>query len=856
MKKLFLSMLVMACAFATASAQAPLNTAFTIDDITYMVNDHNCASVSKGASTLSGIVTIPSQVTYDGYTYTVDQIYSDAFKLNTNLTGVNFPNTMVYIGANAFWGCSGLTSINIPGSVKELAGGIFELCSNLSEVTLNEGLEKLWRGNFAGTAITSITIPASTTFIQLNSFTGCNSLESIVVAAGNPNYESRNSNAIIVKVAPPTVVGQMEQQANELIAGCKTTVIPNSVVEIGDFAFQDITALTSITIPSSVTKIDNSAFRNTGLTSIVIPESVTTLGENPFVNCAQLETMVVAENNPTYDSHNSCNAIIQKEGNTLVSGCKNTIIPNDVVKIGKSSFRGIITLQAIVIPEGVTTIDENAFTMSSYNNVLKSVTLPSTLTAIGTRAFSGCTALDDVYCYPAVTTEFGPFSPMGFDVWSEVNRDYEGNTHHCKLHVYPEYVSWYSGADQWSSFDVVGDLIHDAALNLSYGIGSGTWTNVPFEKDANGNWVLTQELAANTEFKVYDQDNNWYGGSVGVFTKDMIGTNLSLSTSGSNIKIPVAGTWTFTVTPDLQTLVVTGTWNDILTLKGSFLNNWAGGKDFVLGEDGKWTITQEMQQGDEFKFVFNNTTWIGAESGNNTFTEEMIADGTPLNLIQEVNGASSVNFISPVYGNWTLTVDLENNTLVVSGQWPEPEYAHVYILGEVDKYSWDPSDAPEMNTTDGIVYTYDANFDGRGDNGENYFSFTTELGKNWDDIASFRFGAVSDGDYWFNNEQLGVPFALTYKNGQSIRILAGDYTLKVNLEDMTLTITNQSSEYPVGDVNGDYVVDVSDINILVNIILGTDNAANYDGRANVNGADDVDVSDINMVVNIMLGQNN
>ncbi len=823
MKKLFLSMLVMLCAVTTASA------AFKVGNLWFEpytpAGETPTASVVPPPTgepsyqeTLSGRVVIPSQVTYvftnngqsTEYNCVVNNLQGAPFQNCAAITEIVLPDALASIGGSSFQNCTGLTSINIPASVKEI-----------------------WMG----------------------AFQGCINLETIVVDSNNPYYDSRsNCNAIITK--QDVSFSSVTYPKDQLVFGCKGSTVPNTVTSIGREAFRYCTGLTSITFPNTLQKINQTAFEGcTGLTSITIPASVDYIYyQNPFSSCSNLETIVVDTNNPVYDSRNSCNAIIQTSSNTLVSGCKNTVIPEDVTAIGDKAFQSIPLASTVIIPEGVTSVGSSAF----GNCGIIKLTLPSTLKSLGICAFSTNMNMEDVYCYREHNVENNidmTFEYMGAAVWQQTCDEYIPGR--AKLHVLPGDVEYYRNADQWKYFIVVGDLIHDAALTLSYGaLNSENWTNVAFEKDANGNWTLTQELPANTEFKVFDQDDNWYGGSVGLITKGMIGSELNLSTSGSNFKIPVAGTWTFTVTPNLQTLVVTGTWNDILTLKGSFLNNWAGGKDFVLGEDGKWTITQEMQQGDEFKFVFNNTTWIGAESGNNTFTEEMIADGTPLNLIQEVNGASSVNFISPVYGNWTLTVDLENNTLVVSGQWPEPEYAHVYILGEVDKYSWDPSDAPEMNTTDGIVYTYDANFDGRGDNGENYFSFTTELGKNWDDIASFRFGAVSDGDYWFNNEQLGVPFALTYKNGQSIRILAGDYTLKVNLEDMTLTITNQSSEYPVGDVNGDYVVDVSDINILVNIILGTDNAANYDGRANVNGADDVDVSDINMVVNIMLGQNN
>ena len=793
MKKLFLSMLVMVCAFATASS------AIKVGDLWFEPYTPEGQSPTASLipppsgepsyqSTLSGQVVVPSEVIYvltsngqsTTYNCAVVNLMDAPFRNCTDITEVVLPNTLTTMGGNSFWGCTSLQAVNIPAGVTKIWGSIFR---------------------------------------------GCTALETIVVDANNPVYDSRdNCNAII------------ETATNTLINGCKGSTIPATVTEIGTSAFMDITDLTSVTFPNSLTKINSYAFEKTGLTEITIPASVITIVDNPFAACSNLATIVVDANNTVYDSRNNCNAIIETNSNKLISGSINAVIPDDVTEIGNKAFQSIkISSQSVVIPEGVTSIGSTAFGGCD----LKTLTLPSTLKAIGITAFSTNMHMEDVYCYAPSNA----FEYMGTGVWQQTN----DLNRTVNLHVFPEDAEWYSNADQWNKFNVVGDLIHDAALNLSYGMsGSTNWTNVAFEKDANNNWVLTQELAANAEFKLFDQDNNWYGGEVEVIAKDMIGTNLNLSTSGGNFKIPVAGTWTFTVTPDLQTLVVTGTWNDILTLKGSF-DQWGDGVACVLGEDGKWTVTKLLQQGDTFKFFYNNTTWFGGADGNIEITEDMVTNGTALNLANP-----GADITSPVAYEWTFTVDLENMELYISGEWPQPQYNHVYILGEVDKYTWDPNDAPEMNTTDGVVYTYDANFDGRGNEGENYFSFTTELGKTWEDIASFRFGAVSEGDYWFDDTQLGQPIALTDKNGQSIRIMGGDYTLTLNLEEMTLVITRAT--YLKGDVDGDGKVDVTDVNIVVNIILGKDNADNYDGRANVNGVGSVDVSDVNAIVNIILGK--
>ena len=100
-------------------------------------------------------------------------------------------------------------------------------------------------------------------------FVGCSALTSISVEEGNTFFDSReNCNALI------------ETATNKLVAGCRNTIIPNSVTSIGDCAFRNCEALTSITIPESVTSIGDEAFKRClGLTSVTIPNSVTSIGD-------------------------------------------------------------------------------------------------------------------------------------------------------------------------------------------------------------------------------------------------------------------------------------------------------------------------------------------------------------------------------------------------------------------------------------------------------------------------------------------------------------------------------------------------------------------------------------------------
>ena len=144
----------------------------------------------------------------------------------------------------------------------------------------------------------------------------------------------------------------------------------------------------------SVTAIDSLAFWNCpGLTSIVIPNSVTEIGQEAFAKCPGLTSIVVESSNPKFDSRDNCNAIIETASNTLIAGCKNTTIPNSVTAIGDFAFQGCDGLTSIVIPNSVTVIGWYAFESCDG---LTSIVIPNSVTEIGYAAFDWCTELSSI----------------------------------------------------------------------------------------------------------------------------------------------------------------------------------------------------------------------------------------------------------------------------------------------------------------------------------------------------------------------------------------------------------------------------------------------------------------------------
>ena len=244
-------------------------------------------------------------------------------------------------------------------------------------------------GNYAfaySSGLTSVEIPNSVTSIGSYAFAYCSGLTSVEI---------------------PNSVTSIGSSAFSHCTGLASVVIGNSVTSIGRSAFNGCSGLTSVVIPSSVTSIGEGAFIYcSGLTSIEIPNSVASIGNYAFNGCSGLTSIKVDGSNTKYDSRENCNAIIETETNTLILGCKNTIIPNSVTSIGVDAFSYCTGLTSIVIPNSVTSIGERTFYGCSG---LTSIVIPNSVTSIGERTFYGCSGLTSVEFNAKNCTTMGSF---------------------------------------------------------------------------------------------------------------------------------------------------------------------------------------------------------------------------------------------------------------------------------------------------------------------------------------------------------------------------------------------------------------------------------------------------------------
>ena len=160
----------------------------------------------------------------------------------------------------------------------------------------------------------------------------------------------------------------------------------NSKLEIvGEYAFEGCTSLNNITLPNSVTSINDFAFQSCKSLEgeLIIPQNVTTIGLDAYCGCSGLTSVTIPES-------------VTIIGIAAFHGCKNIknlSIYANISLIPTSCFKYCYGIENVVIPEGVTSIGDYAF---GYCNRLKQIAIPSTLTLVKTTAFSDCVSLEKV----------------------------------------------------------------------------------------------------------------------------------------------------------------------------------------------------------------------------------------------------------------------------------------------------------------------------------------------------------------------------------------------------------------------------------------------------------------------------
>lgn len=405
MKKRFMTLAMAALLLGSAGNYLPAeHTAayaaekiYAFEQYTYKITDGGIEISGCDKSAVE--VEIPQSI--DGIPVTA--IGMLAFSGCSALKYVRIPEGVVSINAFAFSGCNSLVSIVLPESLRQIGSDAFSGCQKLSVLSIPQNVSFIGSDAFSGTEWLRAKREANPLVIENGilldgkTASGTVAVPSGVTVIGDEAFVGNDAVTALFLPESVTGIGQGAFRSCISLAGIS---FPKSILSIGSEAFTDTKWLRdqmavnpvvlvngiiiavdplaeNIVIPEGVTDLGFWLYGHSAVKSVTVPQSMTHINERAFQNCTALRIAIIPDGTESIGdfAFADCTSLVSAE------------LPETVTRIGNSAFMDCKTLTAFTVPESVTCIGENAF---QNCDSLMSLTIPPSVTEIGGDAFLNC----------------------------------------------------------------------------------------------------------------------------------------------------------------------------------------------------------------------------------------------------------------------------------------------------------------------------------------------------------------------------------------------------------------------------------------------------------------------------------